>query len=122
MNTTVSFELAKLLKEKGFDRMCKHIYAYGNTTTIDNLAWIDNSNDRGYYSAPTIVEVVMWLYEKHGVWVNPHFDDGVLCFYYVINTSTVRKHANRINSLPARFKSPTEAYTSAIEYVLNNLI
>ena len=35
MNTTVSFGLAKHLKEKGFDKECKHFYdKYGNVNSL----------------------------------------------------------------------------------------
>ena len=47
MNKEVNFEIAKLLKEKGFRLLPDFKSSY-----------------------PTIAEVVMWLYEKHGVWIS----------------------------------------------------
>ena len=35
MNTPINFELAKLLKEKGFDIPCKMHYEYALTSQID---------------------------------------------------------------------------------------
>ena len=94
MNSPINFEIEKLLIEKDIDMPVK----------------------------TTITDVVMWLYEKHEIWIDSSFDGGALCFYYVINTSTNKEHANRINSLPIRFNSPTEAYEAAIIYTLKNLI
>ena len=88
MNKPINFELAKLLKEKGFHEITLQCYRTIEHTD-DRLKWwkvgtlnepiyckLADHND-GYYgicSAPTIAEVVMWLYEKYGVWVvvNPH--------------------------------------------------
>ena len=57
----VSFEVAKLLKEKGFNSYCGKIYAYGQTETIDNITPLDNTNDRGYYLAPTQQLAIDWI-------------------------------------------------------------
>lgn len=113
MNTLVSFEIAKLLKEKGFD-----------------LLWVgpenwNNQEDFLCY-APTIAEVVMWLYEKHEMWVSVEASI-LLKFNYIIS----KKEATKLLTIPFTFevinagydyKSPTEAYEVAILYTLNNLI
>lgn len=69
MNKEVNFELAKLLKEKGFPQLNTGLY-YTKDKEHCLVGW--GFNDRteesfAQYSAPTIAEVVMWLYEKHGV-------------------------------------------------------
>lgn len=92
MNTRVNAELVSLLKEK--DEI------FDVTSTLDY---------------PTIAEVVMWLYEKHGIWISADFDSKV--WYQVI---TVSKDCNRI--LQGDHDSPTEAYEAAIKYTLENLI
>ena len=71
MNTPVSFELAKLLKEKGFDGNYFHYWNMVNHSgewKVDTSIWEYTDN---YIEAPTIAEVVMWLYEKHGIWIYP---------------------------------------------------
>ena len=103
MTTPVSFEIAKLLKDKGFDENC--IAYYDEANLFDVRYYIDslnsfavqtiNRNNHGtasinnsyiktnyfftsidnevfdVYTAPTIAEVVMWLYEKHSLWILP---------------------------------------------------
>lgn len=95
MNTLVSFELAKLLIQKEYDLHPDFKDSY-----------------------PTITEVVMWLYEKHGIWIGvqpnePYIDDD-WCF-------TIFKDLKNNNSREG-YNSSTEAYEAAIEHTLKNLI
>lgn len=137
MNTPVSFELAKLLKLKGFDEPCSHAYKevespvlyihqdkkYNNSfekewqNTVRKNSHMDNAAINRY-SAPTIAEVVMWLYEKHGIWI---------CVLYKRHSQEKHfaydiRQANGIETYLWEHSSPTKAYEAAIEYTLNNLI
>ena len=87
MDTPVSFNLAKLLKEKEFDKQCLNFYTKPNSKMfgIDEHYRnypIKNVSKKLYtvgvhavlnieniYFAPTTAEVVAWLYEKHGIWI-----------------------------------------------------
>ena len=70
-------------------------------------------------SAPTIAEVVMWVYEKHGIWINVERHEPKSLFNWVIiYQDDVAVKESRGNG----YKSPTEAYEAAIEYCLTNLI
>jgi hypothetical protein len=102
MNTPVSFEIAKLLKEKGYPF---------EFITVGELKEVP-------LNIPTIAEVVMWLYKKHGIWIGvqpnqPYLDDD-WCF-------AIFKDLKNNNSLEG-YNSPTEAYEAAIKYCLTNLI
>ena len=130
MNTQVNFELAKLLKEKGFDETSLNFYTnprckmfgideHGRYYPIKNKAktlWVSGHaatlDSKHVYYAPTIAEVVIWLYEKHGIWISVN-----LKFKYQIET---KKHG--VLHTKDEFNSPTEAYEAAITYVLNNLL
>ena len=123
MNTPVSFPLAKLLKEKEFDKPVHSFYVideseYGEIgeTIIDpndNYPVLDdNSLFDTLASAPTIADVVIWLYEKYGVWISVHEYGNV--FSWGIQKFDLGSVDN--------FNSPKEAYQNAIEYTLNNLI
>jgi len=97
MNTPISFELDKLLLEKDIPMPVN----------------------------PTISDVVMWLYENHGIWiyVDSH-EFGKWCYYYRYNRP--HKLSSKITENGQfgldDFNSPTEAYEAAIEYTLKNLI
>lgn len=138
----VNFEIAKLLKEKGFDELCnnhysqalfegtnpdwegvfpkysvfKHSDSHYNSKPNNNDSWFE-------CSAPTIAEVVMWLYEKHGVWVRatpiPYSDN--LTHWRWEHMSTKYATRNAGFKKMRDYMSPTEAYEAAIEYVLKNL-
>ena len=132
MNTPVSFELAKLLKEKGFDTPCINYYTLSNEFTpkdylftgkADNYNNVKNSvhNNNGTISAPTIAEVVMWLYEKHRIWV---VVDNLIDnkFYFSHRDTKTNNYASRSGCNEEGYESPTEAYEAGIRYVLSNLI
>lgn len=117
MNTPVSFELAKLLKEKGFDEEIDTIYDSIGMTD-DNYYLTPNSELVEGISAPTIAEVVMWLYEKHGVWISVQpISMHKWKFYLYTNSITSVQNISLVEA-----NSPTEAYEAAIEYTLKNLI
>lgn len=138
MNTPVSFEIAKLLKEKGFDKQTKKYYVqvFENTFKLTHHKMWEMDEESGFqntphYPAPTISEVVMWLYEKHEIWIEIDLIDNSRGYYfnYVIITSKDRDFndeecfdsAKRIYD-EDKHNSPTEAYKDAISHCLNELI
>lgn len=126
MNSPVSFEIAKLLKEKGFKMTAGNCYYneefYPNQNLIPLLypelkgeGYKERVTDKIVF-APTITEVVMWFYEKHGVWVYVKLGYG---HEYVIQSIQV---PFKVIYSDGTFKSPTEAYEAVIEYTLKHLI
>lgn len=116
MNTPVSFELAKLLNDKGLP---------GLKSFYDNKKHYE-LNPKKY----TIADVIMWLYEKHGIWISVHEEN---CRGYVgfdFNIVFVGDHEITVTQQEIQYKllgetvfnSPTEAYLAAIEYTLTKLI
>ena len=163
MNTPVNFEIAKLLKDKGFDKPTLNFYfedgqpkenAFQDTTGMDygseftvefdeltknwNDGWLTKKNgDRcfgctksnGYletFSAPTIAEVVMCLYEKHGIWIQVSMSRYGKLYCNILKKESIKSLDNPISwEMQIQlndFNSPTEAYEAAIEYTLTKLI
>lgn len=106
MNKPVSFELAKLLKEKGCDIPCRttvslqeegKVYNDHANEVIDWNNFIPTTNpalEKCFISAPTIADVVMWLYEKHGIWIELTMGKdhtGVWFDWDIFSTITPRK-------------------------------
>jgi len=135
----VTFEQAKLFKEKGFDEITKAIYQYENLEVNNDYVNFRNSlfsYDHFEISAPEHWQVVEWLRVNYGIWVsiepcmNVEGDwrtpvKGTFSFMYAI------KYANEklyivFNKNPMLFekgfKTPQEAYSAAFDYILNNII
>ena len=116
MNTPVSFEISLLLKEKGFDEITNFSY-----NSVGIISSISNRNSDGLFiSAPNIAEVVMWLYEKHGIWIKVECPENSVNNDWVSYIHKVGKYECLYASHVVN--SPTKAYEAAIEYVLKNLI
>lgn len=138
MNTPVKFEIAKLLKEKGFEQKERPSYLlvpFGECTALDTFGHDCDKlgfGDRiGYYipdktiNAPTIAEVVMWLYEKHEIWIVVSTTISKQFIYKCIDMSgetSKRNYPTCVSKDGTYYNSPTEAYSQAIEYTLKNLI
>jgi hypothetical protein len=107
MITAVSFELAKLLIQKSYDLHPDFKDSY-----------------------PTIAEVVMWLYEKHGIWIwiTPQIDmKGEFYWKWYankLNRMSPKSATSMIQHPMFRDMNPTpeKSYEAGIEYVLKNLI
>lgn len=79
----VSFEVAKLLKEKGFDEPCHKIYEE-NGVRFSNGDYLRNSesdgciftegpcedNTRTFVTAPSYGHVMKWLREVHNIFIS----------------------------------------------------
>lgn len=142
MNTPVSFPLAKLLKEKGFDVPTNKYHEHALTSKKDsetndytgafgwkkgetnlqdgycknNHGMSDFSNENWYMcSAPTISDVVMWLYKKYNIWisVDPEIDTNTW-FHTITHGKSISAFGN--------YSSPIEAYEKGIEHILNDMI
>lgn len=118
MNISVSFKIVKLLEKIGW----KLPY------TIEYLEELQGTNNY-IESIPTIAEVVMWLYEKHGIWIK--VDVAAKYFWHPsilnIEDGSFKVHPSYVSQKfiekeNRMYNSPTEAYSAAIEYTLNNLI
>ena len=121
MTTSVSFELAKALKEKGFDRKCASFYDLISSNQIDGAPLGNYNLTKQSVSIPTIATVVMWLYEKHKIWIGVICDVGNdLLFTFKIYSTKIGEERCIGNGI--MYESPTEAYEAAILYILNNLI
>ena len=142
----VSFETAKLLKEKGFSVKCSTYYIHGGinsrgetTTNFHNNGetFAINFNDYinelysylDYYSAPTLQMAMKWLREVHKLYVeivpNPfnfeHQDiqDGWGC--EVTHLSDLSYDGN-YEFFQKKYSTYEEACEAAIKYCLENLI
>jgi len=64
----VSFEIAKLLKEKRFDDICDKIYKE-HDSYLCPIEYCMNLKGEGYYLAPTLQMAMKWLREVHKIFI-----------------------------------------------------
>ena len=100
----VSFETAKLAKEKGFNEPCRHYYLNGakevnnETIMIYDLPYPYNSTDKNYFAAPTQSLLARWLREKHKLFIEVTVDsirlirEGDSTKYYTNNKEEFRSY------------------------------
>ena len=115
----VSFETAKLLKEKGFDEPCVYVYRHDGSE--------DTDKEDIACQKPTLQMVMKWLREVHNLFIQiciiPHTTITIEQKYYFF---TIRKNRR---TLAFRTDFPSEYYFTyeeaceeAIKYCLENLI
>ena len=142
----VSFDLAKKLKEKGFNYPCFNaINAFGCTYKNGWCEYLDDRYNelitladlhKGDYLLPTISQVLKWLRKKKKIFVtinigycyesdkipfptNPNMEPILKGYYYGI---WELDNLNDKNGHSEYFETPELAAIAGIEYVLDNLI
>ena len=131
MTTTVNFETSKLLKEKEFNIPTLYFYLdgslkYNHSIKPRNSNVLPGTMD---VSAPTIAEVVYWIYSKYDIWISliPDSSSGhklldrkfsVSIFRFNMNLN-VQAEILRKDKNILYFNLPENAFEYAIEYILN---
>ena len=118
----VSFETAKLLKEKGFDEpTTKSYYTEGFENPMifshDLLPCIQTDE----FLCPTLQMAMKWLREVHNISIEPLVDFGSGDeYWWTADVGYIKKHG-LIDEL-CGYNSYEEAAEVAIKYCLENLI
>ena len=115
----VSFEIAKLLKEKGFDE-CP-LYRYDDCGQI----WVQGGYDKTikwHFPAPTLQMTMKWLREVHNIVCNIDIESRNFYYYsiFIIRSSIEAQY--QLTSQKPYFETYEEACEAAIKYCLENLI
>lgn len=117
----VSFETAKLLKEKGFNEPCWCYWNFGQEE-YPTLLRYRHCNSDDYLeekpTAPTLQMAMKWLRKVHKIFIEPKMSKNTFLWGYrvsVSNGSTVCLHASTFNECE-------ESCEAAIKYCLENLI
>lgn len=128
MEDFVSFELAKKLKEKGFDWICSHYYRTTSKDLFRVFPCEDWSNTEERVNAPTISQVLKWLRDEKKISIEPTihcflewicsiygFSDGLVDFTQYSNDGID-------DTIFIFYDSYEEAAIAGIEHVIDNLI
>lgn len=85
----VSFEIAKLLKEKGFDVPCLAHWYIGTDRhfSISNTSqnWNEIKTDLDWLSCPTLQMAMKWLRIEHNIHIEPHIVKTKCSYGYMPN-------------------------------------
>jgi len=123
----VSFEIAKLLREKGFNEPCFAYYDLFHDSTGTTLKLYKkfprNPLNKQYLNVPTLQAAMKWLRKNHKIDIIPflvsHETVTIDQKYYGIKVYISRRLKNFPREL---YKTPEEACEAAIKYCLENLI
>lgn len=125
----VSFETAKLLKEKGFEVPTLEVYDivgelilwYDIAYEEDKFSNILTENLSTYYAAPEYWQVLKWLRLKHGIHVEIFLSDSKPYNTFYWRAMEIGRYFTLAHD--SEYKdTPEEATELAIIYVLKNLI
>jgi hypothetical protein len=127
--TYVTWEQAKLLKEKGFGvpyKQMGYTTKFYNANTKTMLALGRTGRSTNLIPAPEQHQVVEWLRITHDIWITVgvgnlfHKDK----FYILIKEYNIDRWnlTSLTNDLHSPYDSPQEAYSAAFDYVLKELI
>lgn len=118
----VSFEIAKLLKELGFDWECLGTYSTGDKelTISSECHYSNDLNDDMFIAAPTLQMVMKWLRKTHKIFFNVNY------YNLDIGNEWLQLRINRPNKIGCEVSFEgfglEEQYEKAIKYCLENLI
>ena len=124
MEDFVTFEIAKKLKEKGFDKPCSWLYS-----SYKVLNWFDDNlieQHPDFVLAPTISQVLKWLREEKKYHVE--FVGNACGYLFIVSDIPSEGGTDRYCS---DYSGPNDGGTwdkyedcalAAIEYIIDNLI
>ena len=128
----VSFETAKLLKEKGFDELCAfQYYTYWEDGKLKNYlrpirldTMISNSQvtGRDNVTAPTLQMACKWLEKKHQLYCDIGFDDLGFNWVIIDLSADASKQPVYKSDSHGGYCDSTEPTEDAIKFCLKHLI
>lgn len=125
----VSFETAKLLKEKGFEVECDYLYVDGKLVRAQGCAcnWNDGetlfTDYKNECSAPTLQMAMKWLREVHSLYIDivTSFSQDGICYTFSCSNTMDLIQGTKGTSYH-EYQTHEETCEAAIKYCLENLI
>ena len=114
-----SYEVSKLLKEKGFNQ--ETYMVYDENKILDYQVYVCTKNNSSYYCAPTHQMACAWLRDNHKLHITGDCID-VTEHGYIYTSKIVNMKTFKEIKIEDYFYSYEEAMEAAIKYCLENLI
>lgn len=126
----VSFETAKLLKEKGFDESVNRFYELSTGEPIMVRTEFTRNSYTTSFACPTHQMALKWLREAHNTHIIPYFDkiqpsDLPYTFaVYIVDEYIATREIIACFDIDENlyWSKPEQAVDAALDYVLKNLI
>ena len=121
----VGFEIAKLLKEKGFDEPC---FRYAESKEIyESGDWYVGNVTGGCIGVPTLQMAMKWLREVHKIHISVEMGFDVDNHQYYFFAPSVCRFSDKSGEYEnpfgeKEFDTYEQACEAAIKYCLENLI
>ena len=118
--TYVTFEQAKLLKEKRFNENCYAVIDIEKSKIINPFLSCNSELIKQAFSRPEQWQVCEWLrvnYDLDIIIIPSKTFKGTKYYFY-----EVTKNADEVSKAQDLHYSPQEAYSAAFDYILNELI
>ena len=117
----VSFETAKLLKEKGFDEPCHYFYKPDSSDLYYGTEQINSQIGR-FYNAPTQQMAMRWLREVHKIYIDisPTYSEVEKTIHFI--WQIFDSNYDDIGDCEIFYSKYEKAVEDAIKYCLEHLI
>lgn len=125
-----SFEVSKLLKEKGFEGECIAYYSKYKDNNLNLYRWRNRSTyvnvrNNGYTLVPTHQMAMTWLREKYNIYISiqpdfPSSKDYKMCWCWT--ASFLHENCVSLKGYQCYMETYEKATEEAIKYCLKNLI
>jgi len=108
-----SFEVAKLLKEKGFDEPVQHFYKFDSKELYRGTVFTNTQIGDKFYNAPTHQMAMAWLREVHNIFIVIEPYSNTSCYFSLWEGDNYYE-----NPLRKGFPSYEETVEQALKYCL----
>lgn len=115
----VSFELARILKELGFNEPCVAIFNMGNELSLDDGFYKQEFYHKDTVLAPLLQQVTDWLRDEHGIIIViiPFLmEDNSITYEY---TNYTNKDQDEIDHGDGPYEDYYDALNAAIKSALS---
>ena len=133
----VSFEVAELLKEKGFDEPIQYFYKFDSKELYRGTVFTNTQIGDKFYNAPTLQMAMKWLREVHQLHISVNASPlygktkdekgrntcGLLYWHYMASGEWMNEKYNPFKkAFVVSGESNEDAIEKALKYTLKNLI
>lgn len=125
----VTYEVAKLAKEKGFDWKCREYYNRDFDLRVNGIYALEYTNsqiDEGYMTAPTQSLLQRWLREEKGLHIEiVATASGYIWLLDKTNGTSIADsdhHGTMVNEDSGCYDTYELALEDALKYALKNLL